>query len=907
MKNNNGAAVRRLSSRSLKNNKVRNMFASFAIILTCMLFTAVFSMFNGMIQAAEEATMHEVGGRFHAGLKAVTEEQYKKITADPMVKSSNYSILIGYAKNITKRQAEIRYMPFEEALSDWFITLQEGHMPIEKDEIIVDTFVMDALDVPHKIGEKISLVIPFLGEDIEKEFTISGYYKGDSIAHASEMFISEDFWTELKGDWTDNDFSIWKEKHPEDSGVGLIAANLFFDNASNIEKKVETVIENAGYQPEEEIAYGVNWAYMSNRVESVDPLSALMFIGALLVILLTGYLIIYNIFQISVMSDIRFYGLLKTIGTTKKQLQGLIMRQVLLLSVIGIPIGLLFGYVIGRAGVPIIVSVLAYRDMELSLRFDPAIFLFAAIFSIITIFLSCRKPGKIAGMVSPVEAVKYTEGMEAEIQKMSHFLYSGKRKKTKIERNMEKKRRKVMQKTRKQREFSLISMAFANLGRNKKKTSVVILAISLSIILLTLIMTGVGSFRVERFLEERIAGDVMIESATILNSALRNAEYELDEEYVELARAQKGIQSENEMWIGFSKEVKLDEKGKKNYQKLDEKGKLRHEEHITEYWIQEALSSGRMNGHVYGYTDELLKNIKVLEGTLDIDKFQSGDYILLGDFLGAEEVSLADHLYHPGDRVTVSSRTKNSKAHEVTNEAGEIIDVYYDDCEEKQYEVMAMVQIPYSMNIHRYTFNDMEVVLPRKEFIDDNGVNNLCFARSFQIEKEYLDAFEAAVKDYTENKNPYMGYASQNSLKKEFMGMVNAVAVIGIVLAGVIAFIGILNFINAVFTGIISRKREFAMLQSIGMTTGQLQGMIVCEGVSYVMIAGIISLCLGSLFAYAVLSALNNVIVCFEYRFQILPFLIMLPVLAVVAVITPVISFRLLQKHSIVERLREAE
>ena len=129
----------------------------------------------------------------------------------------------------------------------------------------------------------------------------------------------------------------------------------------------------------------------------------------------------------------------------------------------------------------------------------------------------------------------------------------------------------------------------------------------------------------------------------------------------------------------------------------------------------------------------------------------------------------------------------------------------------------------------------------------------------------------------------------------------------GTSLAGVIAFIGILNFINAVFTGIISRKQEFAMLQSIGMTAGQLKKVIICEGVSYVLSAGIISFGAGSLLAYAVLSALNNVIMFFEYRFQILPFLIMLPILLGVAAATPIVSFWKIQKESVVERLRTTE
>ncbi len=900
MRNNNQTAIRRISSKSLKNNRVRNLFAISAIVLTCMLFTAVFSMFDGMIQAAQEATMHEVGGRFHAGLKDVTREQYEKIISDPMVKKSSYSIFIGVAENIIKRQTEIRYLSSEDDLPDWFITLEEGKMPEKENEILVDTFAMDALKIPHKIGEKITLIFSFLGKEIEKEFTISGYYEGDSISHASELFISEDFWITLKGDLTDADFKAWAEKHPDDIGVGTIAGNLFFDNASNIEKKVKTVIGNAGYEPgdgEGEIDYGINWAYMSNRMESTDPFSVLLVIGALLVILLTGYLIIYNIFQISVISDIRFYGLLKTIGTTKKQLQSFIMRQVILLSMVGIPIGLLLGYLIGRAGVPIAIRMFSYGDMKFSLKFEPMIFIFGALFSIVTVFLSCRKPGKIAGMVSPIEAVKFTEGMEIT-----------KNQKGKRQKRIEKNAKKAMKKRRKRRDFSLLSMAFANLGRNKKKTSVVILAISLSVILLTLIMTGVGSFRIERFLEQRIAGDIMLESATLSNVAASGGGYELDKEYVELARAQKGIEQENEMWVSFSKSVRLDEVGKKRYQELDKEGKLRHDEY-EDIRIKDVLSDGLMSGNVYGYTDELLKNVKVLEGKLDIDKFQQGDYILLAEFLGAEDqVSFKDSLYHPGEKVMISSVTDNSKEHEVKDESGETIDVTYEDREEKEYEVMAIIELPYSMDLHRYSFNAMSVVLPKKELTNENnGLESCCFVRSFQIEEESLDAFEAAIKDYTENKNMYMSYTSKRSLEEQFMGMVNTVGIIGIVLAAVIAFIGILNFINAVFTGIISRKREFAMLQSIGMTARQLQIMMICEGVSYVAIAGMISFCLGSLFAYLVLSALNNVIVYFEYRFQIQPFLIMFPILTIVAVITPMISFRLLQKHSVVERLREAE
>ncbi|MFR0985236.1 MAG: FtsX-like permease family protein [Frisingicoccus sp.] len=112
---------------------------------------------------------------------------------------------------------------------------------------------------------------------------------------------------------------------------------------------------------------------------------------------------------------------------------------------------------------------------------------------------------------------------------------------------------------------------------------------------------------------------------------------------------------------------------------------------------------------------------------------------------------------------------------------------------------------------------------------------------------------------------------------------------------------------STVITGIIARRRDFAMLQSIGMTNQQLQEMLIIEGISYVGIAGLISLILGSFLAWQILSAFNQMIEFFEYRFQTLPFLIILPMLLIVAVIGPMAAYRRIRKKSIVERLRETE
>ena len=881
MKNNNGAVIRRLSRRCMRKNRMRNVFALIAIALSGILFTAAFSLVGGAMQMAQENTMREVGGTFHAGIKAATMEQYEKTAADPLVKKSSFTIFIGIADNILDRQAEIRYTPEESTLPDLFITLEEGHLPREEREILVDTFTLEELGLPCALGEKVPLTFSFMGETVEEEFTLSGWYEGDHVAHASELFVSESYWLKLKGSLTDEDFVKWGETHPEDEGTGLTAGNFFFDNASGLEEKIRTVIQNAGYEPGTELSYGVNWAYMSSRMESVDPFTFLILASAVLVILLTGYLIIYNIFQISVISDIRFYGLLKTIGTTKGQIRCLVRRQAVRLSLIGIPVGLLIGYGVGKLALPFALSISDYQGMEIALRFDPWILVWGGGFTAFTVFLSSRKPGKIAGNVSPIEALRYTEA-------------DGKRKKG---RGRKKKKHAAR--------FSAVSMAWASLGRNRRTTAVVIAAISFSIILLAVIMTAVGSFQIDQFMEQRIAGDFLIGNRNVTSTSHRSGDIDMEPEYLALADRQAGIQSRTEMWVRFQSFLQINDQAAEQLRKLDEEGKLNRSPYAVDV-LEERLAGERsFNGFFYGYSDALLSNLKVLEGTLDVERFQTGNYVLLGQFLGDGHLPSGDHVYHPGDRVTVEYYTEDSTFREVRDESGATVDMIYENLGEKEYEVMAVVEIPDSMNLRRYSANSCDVVLPLAE-LEPEDANVHRFAVSYQVEEEAQEAFEAAVKAYTD-EHTTMGYTTKESLRREFANMVTVIATIGISLAAVIALIGILNFVNAMITGILSRRRDFAMLQSIGMTSTQLVKTLICEGISYIALSGVIGFLAGSLLSFLVLRALNNVLLFFEYHFQILPFVIMMPVFLVTAVLAPVAAYRNVRKKSIVERLRESE
>ena len=126
-------------------------------------------------------------------------------------------------------------------------------------------------------------------------------------------------------------------------------------------------------------------------------------------------------------------------------------------------------------------------------------------------------------------------------------------------------------------------------------------------------------------------------------------------------------------------------------------------------------------------------------------------------------------------------------------------------------------------------------------------------------------------------------------------------------MSAILALIGILNFINAVITSIQTRRREFAVLQSVGMTGKQLRLMLIGEGICYIGGTALFTLTLGSLLGYGLVYAIANQMWFFTYHFVIAPVLLVLPVLFILAVLIPSACYRQMNKQSVVERLREAE
>ena len=224
----------------------------------------------------------------------------------------------------------------------------------------------------------------------------------------------------------------------------------------------------------------------------------------------------------------------------------------------------------------------------------------------------------------------------------------------------------------------------------------------------------------------------------------------------------------------------------------------------------------------------------------------------------------------------------------------------------KTYEVMAVVEIPSSMTERSFQLNSLVTILPVRELLE-NDIDAECFGASLLIENDKEAAFQSFLEKYTTQIDPNTDFESKEGLRDEFVAMTSAIGLVGGALSFVIAIIGILNFVNTMFTSVITRKREFAMMQSIGLTNNQLRKMLLYEGLYYVGFTAIISFVIGSLLSISVIRAFNNIASYFEYHFTIVPFVAVLPAFLVIAFIVPLIAYHNAKKQSIVERLRNAE
>ena len=152
-----------------------------------------------------------------------------------------------------------------------------------------------------------------------------------------------------------------------------------------------------------------------------------------------------------------------------------------------------------------------------------------------------------------------------------------------------------------------------------------------------------------------------------------------------------------------------------------------------------------------------------------------------------------------------------------------------------------------------------------------------------------------------------LAYESKATQRAHFREFQMTFAILGGLLCAIIGIVGVLNFFNAMMTSILSRRREFAVLQAVGQTRRQLKAMLVWEGLLYTVGSGLFSGLLSAAINPLAGRLLENAYWFYSYRYTIAPVLMIVPVFALLGYAIPALMYRQAARQSVVERLREAD
>ena len=597
----------------------------------------------------------------------------------------------------------------------------------------------------------------------------------------------------------------------------------------------------------ESLMYEFRQSSMDQYSAYIDPTALIVGLALILIFMLSGYLIIHNIFDLNVITDIQEYGLLKTIGTSKKQIKDIVKVRVKIISKFAIPIGLVIGVGFGGWLLPMIAPhINTVCNNKGSIHFNILIILFTAIFSYITVLISAIRPCKKASKVSPVEALRYSGA-------------SGK--------------------------------------KTKRKYLTVIVSLTLSLMMFNSVYTMMNSFNPNGLLDEFIVSDFCVQDYLLDNAGTDYKNTQgvntgfLDEVkkqdgverigniYVNDESCKFGQETWNEVKSGFLSD-EIVKQTVENYYSFEGYG-------VNDF-INEIEAQRSITGHTYGMGElavEKLRDVVTIDGTKSIDweKFNSGEYVISERWQYANDGFV--NVVNPGDKVSLSS-------------AGSDVS--------KEYTVYAVADIPMVVEYPVYDFIESNYILPEEEYLSLNGE---CDPMRSLIEVEDSNEmqFEEWLKDYTKTSNSSLSYSSKKSVVEDNKSFGELFAKAGAVIGTVFFVIGIMNFANTMIASIVVRSKEFAMFEAVGMTGRQLRHKLIKEGMVYFAGASVLSCILSAILNVTLIKTFVNNFPMFKWKFSLTAIAICLPVILVLVIVIPIVAYRNISKNSIVERLRSQD
>lgn len=882
--------LNKLTKKNLLLNKKRTVVTIIGIMLSTALVCAV----AGLVTSAQQTFVNLIkntDGDYHISFSNVPQEQQKYITQNNAVDSYYTTKELGYSRFESIQNEDKPYIYVvsmnENAFEKGAYKLIEGRMAQNENEIVIPQHLIDNGRVKINVGDKITLNVgtrklmdgsklnqknPYLAssskeyiyqetgkagdnEDYEeqivdgqtKEYTVVGIMKRPNTG--VEPYTAPGY-TAVTYSNDDKNVGNAEKTVLANTKSATTIANFYvtLKNPKEYENVMNQIKNTIETENESEIEVEANVDLLRfEGVLSESTLGVLYGIASVIIVIIvvSSVFVIRNSFSISVSEKTKQYGMLASVGATKKQIKRSVLLEGLYIGIIAIPLGILLGIV----AIIILLWIvnLLIGDMmegtEFVYNVPGMAILISVVISGITIFLSCLIPAIKASKIPPIEAIRGTDDIKIKTRKI---------KTSKLTKKL----------------FGIGGViASKNLKRNRKKyrTTVVSLVVSISIFIalssfLTYGQMMTGSYYTDLNYNITVHGG---------NEAL----------YEKIA-TWSGINSYSYSYQ-TSAEIDVNKYGTDFAKEELENKKQIYEEDFPE-------DVGKYEYNTLGLTIVMVNNdyFKSYVKSLGMNEKDYSNIAILGD-----------------DMIHYLGQGKSKVEHYFNVKAGDSMEVTMDD-EQKQIKISKITterpmgyESCYTEGGYLFVSEDYPVVTKDKSELNSGS---LCIdaQKPSEIENKLTDL----KKESEEFENIMVTNLAEYADQEKRIIILVSIFLYGFI--AVITLIGVTNIFNTITTNMILRSKEFANLKSIGMTTKEFNKMIKLESIMYGAKSLLIGIPIGLFGSYEIFKSFTNSI---DFGFIVPWQAIIISVIFVFIIVGLTMKYSLnkINKQNIIETIRQ--
>ncbi|WHE08203.1 FtsX-like permease family protein [Thermoanaerobacterium thermosaccharolyticum] len=738
-------------------------------------------------------------------------------------------------------------------------TLIKGHLPNKQGEIVLESQALKKMGLKEKLGETINFKIK---KEYKDENSLNQIYmENKSFKLVGILDKPKQYY---EGYYSLRGFTYFKE------GENNVLPNNFITYEEIVKLKSKANLSGQLNQMRERYNIG-RWDYDLNiqLVTALDDYSSQNTNASVrhfnILIVITAILLIYNMFNISLIDMIKQIGMMRAIGSSKKQVRLIIGFQSLFILIIGLSLGLLMGIAFSYIGMKLF--NFAFLDVSQSTVYISGKNIWnAVIVGTATVILSSIIPIWMSGMISPIEAMR------------------------KSDRSGGKQRNRGYHKFIKKISGITGEMAYKNVWRNKWRTIIIVVSVAM-------------------------AGYLFIDDIAFLNN--RDAVYNTTPYVLNMQDYDFKLLFGPNIDLYFTgytnddvKTISQIEGVKKVGTKVSMEGFLESDVNDLDNDFKKYNGISNTNKNVEtmievkGYDDDQLQGFKKY-----IDK---GDMSSLNISSDKYPNAVVYNYYYDIFKHKLEGIRKDLKVGDIMTIRIPVIRNGKIAYEEKNIRVGALLKQEWIAKGDSTRGARMEIILPQKYLMTISGKSTYDQI-SVQSEAGKDTYVYNRINKILENK-PFAEMESKLSYieksQKGFTGVLKS----DMVIVALILLIAGMNVYNTLKTNLLIRTNEFATLRAIGMTAKQLKSMIIKESIIYGLLSSIIAALIGSYNVYSFYSLVNrqynagfNISERLQFKFPVIPILLYSAIVIVICILSSYVSAKKVEKLNIVEGLNITE